>query len=410
MNIPQNLALFSSLIQCGSPVYLWTYDATGELLSSNCPDEALFHTAFSVMGIRDQMLSHGQTHSSPLLLGCAINLCWGAAFEKENDTLIRCHVIGPIFLSSVSYAEMEYGFRQYSHLELSMEWSHQFFRKLSHVPLLQHMLLARYTLMLHYCITGDSLHPNDLSVINLDNDKPLENTRKDRYHIWHTEQAMLQMVRNGDLDYKTALNASINSSNGVPVQGKDPLRQGKTSNIVFISLVCRAAMEGGLSPESAYALGDYYIQSTESASTLNDLGSIAMTMYDDFVHRVHDSRQNPAYSEQIRKCCDYIHIHLNEKLRAADLASLVGYTEYYLTYKFKAETGSSLVDYIRRAKLERATLLLTTTTEDILSISEKLGFTSRSYFTRVFTEAYGCTPTAFRKAHVNGLNATTTPD
>ena len=34
-------------------------------------------------------------------------------------------------------------------------------------------------------------------------------------------------------------------------------------------------------------------------------------------------------------------MHLEEKIRAAGLASLVGYTEYYLTHKFKEEVGVS---------------------------------------------------------------------
>ena len=50
-------------------------------------------------------------------------------------------------------------------------------------------------------------------------------------------------------NYQAVLQRSIRLSPGVPVQGQDPLRQMKTSIIVFTTLVCRAAMEGGLSPE-----------------------------------------------------------------------------------------------------------------------------------------------------------------
>jgi hypothetical protein len=63
---------------------------------------------------------------------------------------------------------------------------------------------------------------------------------------------MLQMVRNGDLNYKSALNNSMLISSGVPIQSADPLRHGKDSIIVFTSIVCRAAIEGGLSSEEAY--------------------------------------------------------------------------------------------------------------------------------------------------------------
>ena len=39
-------------------------------------------------------------------------------------------------------------------------------------------------------------------------------------------------------------------------------------------------------------------------------------MYDDFVRRVHKCRTNPKLSPQIQRCCDYIEMHLEEKIRA----------------------------------------------------------------------------------------------
>ena len=38
-------------------------------------------------------------------------------------------------------------------------------------------------------------------------------------------------------------------------------------------------------------------------------------------------------------------MNLDKKIRAADLAMLVGYTEYYQTHKFKEETGLSPMEY-----------------------------------------------------------------
>ena len=54
-------------------------------------------------------------------------------------------------------------------------------------------------------------------------------------------------------------------------------------------------------------------------------------------------------------------MHLGQKIRARDLAALVGYTEYYLTHKFKEETGLSVSDYMKFAKVERAKILLCST-------------------------------------------------
>ena len=205
------------------------------------------------------------------------------------------------------------------------------------------------------------------------------------------------MVRNGDLNYKTAFHNSSMVSNGVPLQGGTPLRQAKISVIVFCSIVCRAAMEGGLSPEEAYSLGDAYIQNVENAKAMDELTSISVMMYDDFIQRVHRCRSDPARSEAVQKCCDYIEMNLGEKIRASDLASLAGYSEYYMTRKFKEETGYFISDYVKFARIERAKLLLQSTDLSILEIAGRLGFATRSYFSQAFREVTGMTPTQFRE-------------
>ena len=208
---------------------------------------------------------------------------------------------------------------------------------------------------------------------------------------------MLQMVRTGDMNYKQALSNCMSISAGVPVQSSDVLRQSKTSIIVFTSLVCRAAIEGGLSPEEAYSLGDSYIQTAEAAKSLDELAPLAMMMYDDFIRRVHKHRTNPNLSMQIQKCVDYIEMNLDKKIVAEDLAALVGYTEYYLTHKFKEETGLSVTNYVKFAKVERAKVLLKSTPFSVREISEQLGFATRNYFSAVFQQVTGKTPMEFRE-------------
>ena len=110
-----------------------------------------------------------------------------------------------------------------------------------------------------------------------------------------------------------------------------------------------------------------------------------------------DLRTNPKLSAQIQRCCDYIEMHLGQKIRASDLAILVGYTEYYLTHKFKAEVGVSVNDYVKFAKVERAKILLKSTDLTVQDISDQLSFGTRNYFSRVFQDVAGCTPVQYRE-------------
>lgn len=93
---------------------------------------------------------------------------------------------------------------------------------------------------------------------------------------------------------------------------------------------------------------------------------------------------------------DYIEQNLSDKIQAADLARAVGYDEYYLTRRFKKETGLSVTNYVKFAKIERAKVLLDSTKMSVQAVADALGFTTRSYFIQCFRAVTGQTPTEWR--------------
>ena len=398
MDIHEKVSLLQELVACCDAISTWCYDAKGELLFSNCTDETVLNTAFSAFGCRSILMEHTNIWSNPFLLGTSLGLVWGAALEREDGVLRRFWLLGPVFYATTTKGQIELGYDLYRGLELSVAWKEQFMQAASRLPVVTSELLGRYLLMLHYCLTGQTLHYSDIVMPTelLRPAKPAEPTKRDRYQVYAAERALLDMVRNGDLNYAEAFSNSSLLSSGVPVSGPDPLRQVKSSITVFTSLVCRAAIEGGVSPEEAYSLGDAYIQRAENARSQQELLNLPATMYDDFIHRVHRCRTNPRYSPMVQKCVDYIDLHLEQKIQAADLAAQLGYDDYYITRRFKRETGYSLTNYIKFAKIERAKVLLQSTRLTVQQIADGLGFTTRSYFIQCFKAVTGRTPTAWR--------------
>ena len=65
--------------------------------------------------------------------------------------------------------------------------------------------------------------------------------------------------------------------------------------------------------------------------------------------------------------------------------------------KVKAVTGSSPVELLRTARLNRAYQLLITTDKSVSEIAYDVGFTAPSYFTKCFKETYGMLPGDARK-------------
>ena len=322
---------------------------------------------------------------------------WAVTFETERKRSL-IFVIGPVFYAAPSERQMRASLRPFTDSIENARWGSELIAALPRLPVIPYVVFSRYAVMVHNTLTGEQLGPEALGSVSLVSEiSATAAGPRDRENVWLAERGLLQVVRNGDINYHNVIQRSVQLSPGVPVQGADPLRQVKTSIVVFTTLVSRAAMEGGLSPEIAYPLGDSYLQSVEDCRDSGELGALANAMYHDFIYRVHHLRVSPNYSHAIQKCCDYIELSLDRKIRTADLAALVGYTEYYLTEKFKKETGQSVSSYIRYARVERAKVLLESTDLSIREIAEQLAFNTVNYFIQSFRDTAVYTPAQYRK-------------
>lgn len=398
----QNLLLLESMIPSNERLYVWCYDAAGNFLSTSCPDDIRepLDQAFRNLNAVQKALQYAAQADGdrPLIIGSSIGLRWAVVFESERDRELL-FVVGPVAYAQPNPKQVRDSLYGQGAALTRFGWIDGFLEVLERVPVMSIAVFSRYVVMIHNTLTGQQLGLEDLSSGQVAGGAIAENAAgsRDRIAVYNAEKAMLQMVRDGNIHYQSAFQYSSQLSPGVPVTGQEPLRQEKISIIVFTTLVSRAAMEGGLSPEVAYSLGDSYIQAAENSRDAGELSALAQAMYHDFIYRVHHVRANPNYSHAIQKCCDYIELSLDRRIRTADLASLVGYTEYYLTEKFKKETGKTVSSYIREAKVARARLLLESTRLSVAEISDRLAFNTPNYFIQCFKSIVGVTPSQFRK-------------
>lgn len=398
LNLEERLSLLAEMLTCGAAVYQWTYAARGHLMQTNCPDLVL-DAIFGATGCKTYMLEYGGQNSAPLVLGAPLGLMWCAVFERQDGELRKMHVIGPVFSSEFSLQGLSDALGEF---DIPLDFKPRLRVLLRDLSVIATPMFFQYALMLHYCVTGEKLERSDIQfqegeIGSGEAQHPLR--PKDRHRTYSAEQALLWMVREGNLDYQTAFDRVGELSNGVRISSGKPMEQAVISCAVFTSLCVRAAIEGGLSPENAYALGDSYIQSMVQSRTIAELTSINHEMYSDFVRRVHKHRVNTEQSQQVRTCCEYVELHLEEPVSLRQLASLVGYRDYYLSRKFKKETGVNINDYIKFARIDKAKLLLTSTREPVRDIAKRLQFCSSSYFSQIFQQVTGATPQQWRERH-----------
>lgn len=87
----------------------------------------------------------------------------------------------------------------------------------------------------------------------------------------------------------------------------------------------------------------------------------------------------------------------NPDLGPADICRKVGMGHTNLNLKMNALTGMPVTQFIRALRLQKAQTLLRTTDQTIAEIAYEVGFNDPKYFTRVFTEAFGMPPSAYRE-------------
>lgn len=89
--------------------------------------------------------------------------------------------------------------------------------------------------------------------------------------------------------------------------------------------------------------------------------------------------------------------HEDEALTLRALSCKLGYSEFYTTRKFKEIAGMPFKDYLRRRRLAFALKEVRDSEKGILEIALDYGFSSHEAFTRAFKQAYGVTPSEYRR-------------
>lgn len=398
---PENerLSLLTELVNCGAQIDLWEYASDGHLIGTTS-EHLVLDRFFENSGGKAYMLANAGEYHAPVVLGGPMGLMWCAAYQYLENGTFFCYVLGPVLNSELSAQSIENNAQIFS---IYLSWKDGFIRLMKSLPVVSSILFFQYALMLHCCVTGERRNRSDLHFQEWTSKAPGEAEenapRHDRMQVWRTEHALLEMVREGDLNYQDTIGRANMLSGGVRVQGEDPITQAVISCANFTALCTREAIHAGISPEMAYSVGDSYIQSMMECKTITELRSVNHAMYEDFIQRVHKHRTAPRVSIPIGACRDYIELHCEEALDLALLARRTGYSEYHLSRKFKQEMGVPIRTYIQYARVERAKLLLTTTDEPIGQIAQRLQFCSGSHFSDVFQKIAGQKPQQYRREH-----------
>ena len=319
--------------------------------------------------------------------------------EQNNREL----VIGPIRMGELTESDIDALMIKF---ELPKTLREHISRFLMGTPVMPHenflMLLSLFNL---------ALNGNVVPISDILAGSPLKDTPKEDYidtvdivqprTSGEYEETIRYLIRNGMADEIDKLR--FENYQGVVGQlGPSQMRSLKNSLIILNSMCLRAAISGGLDTETAYTLGELYVQRIEKAQNLTELGKLSQTIKRDYCRRVKQLSAPKIDNLYVLRSAEYVQKHIYERVTARELAEQAGVSPEYLSTLFSEHMKCSIPQYIARQKILEAKKLLRFTEKPLSEIAALLNFSSQSYFQAQFKKIRGITPAAYREKYRTG--------
>ena len=94
----------------------------------------------------------------------------------------------------------------------------------------------------------------------------------------------------------------------------------------------------------------------------------------------------------------YINKNYADDLALEDMSAMLGFDRSYFCRIFKSATGATFTEYLNFVRICKAEKRLSEGNDSILDISAEVGFSSVSYFNKVFKKYRNCSPSLYRSA------------
>lgn len=107
--------------------------------------------------------------------------------------------------------------------------------------------------------------------------------------------------------------------------------------------------------------------------------------------------------QKILPALEYVNRNYSEEISLEAVSAMLGFDPSYFCRIFKIATGATFTEYLNFVRICKAEKMLSRTGSSILEISETVGFSSVSYFNRVFKKYRSCSPRHYRLAEYKNV-------
>ena len=227
--------------------------------------------------------------------------------------------------------------------------------------------------------------------------KQFEGTTKvqEEHNTYTQEQELMMLIRKGETEKLKDWISSAPAIRGGTI-ADNGLRQVKNMFVVSVTLASRAAIQGGVDPETALSVSDGFLKRCELLYSVEKISNLQYLMVLEYAGMVRRVRQKDYTAPLVMKVANYVVSHITDSLTTEQIADALFLSRPYLSSRFHKEAGKTLYSFIMDEKIEEAKRLIIYSGRSISSISQYLGFSSLGHFSSLFKKNTGYTPTEYR--------------
>lgn len=181
-------------------------------------------------------------------------------------------------------------------------------------------------------------------------------------------------------------------SEGISIEDK------RNDLIIWNAMYTRKIVEYGILTKYLHPIYNKFYTLIPTINTLKELQELEVKMIDTYINLlINDVEVKDNFV--INRILKHLHLNIESQISLKKISKDLNLSEGYISECFKKHMGITIMKYAKKIRIDRAKVLLVTTTSSILEISLILGFHDQSHFNKVFKSFTGVSPSEYRNSN-----------
>lgn len=217
------------------------------------------------------------------------------------------------------------------------------------------------------------------------------------HYPFEKENLLIRKVRSGNVaEAKDILNELLGY---VLFTSGYSLISAKTRSMELCTILSRSMIDAGADETRIMEESTAFLNRLNEIHDLDTLCFNLQELTEFYISLLFPNEENRERlnNDLVDSAVAYIQQHFREDLKLQDVADHVFLNASYFSSLFKQATGSGFKEYLTDVRIEEARKQLVNSNTPIVDIALNCGFSSQSYFSKIFKAKTGFSPNSFRR-------------